>query len=66
MAAGNVASNVVIWGAVAFTAFTGVGAVFGPAAAGTMGTAGNGLQIIAGTGADGLSWGAEALQSALG
>lgn len=65
MAATDIASKVIVFGAVGFTVCTGVGAIFGPAAAGVMGTAGNGLQITAGAGADALSWGADTLQSAL-
>lgn len=65
MSAADVASKVVVYGSVGFAVCTGVGAIFGPAAAGVMGTAGNGLQITAGAGADALSWGAEGLHSAL-
>ena len=65
MAASDVAFKLAVWGAVGFTVCTGVGAIFGPAAAGVTGTAGNGLQMIAGTSADALSWGADALQSSL-
>lgn len=65
MTALSTAKTAVVWGGVGFAAMTGVGALFGPAAAGVGGTFMNGVQISASTVGSSASWAGNSLNAAL-